>query len=200
MMALSDLLEDFSTERADTAVVMTELLLEEERLEAFEKGYKAGWDDSANAQTETATSISEDFASNLRDLAFTYEEAHDGMLSAIEPVIRQIVDTVLPAIAHETLGLRVADLLKTELSTHGRQPVRLETAPESAPAIRAILPHDCGFPLEIVETDMLGEGQVRIRFGPSNEQEVDLERVISGIRSATDAFFHQISATKKETA
>jgi len=198
-MSLSDILEDFSVHPTSTPVVLSDVMFEEQKLDAFEKGYKAGWEDCAEAQKSSETRVAEDFASNIRDLAFTYEDAQAAILGAMEPVVRQMVDTVLPGIAHDTLGVRISELLQSELSRHGRQPVQIETAPGNAVALRAILPQDSALDLEVKETDTLGEGQVRIRFGQSSEQEIDLSHVLEGIRTASEAFFQQ-ATTLKETA
>ena len=70
-MTLSALLEDFSEPQPGTTVALTDVMIEEEKLQAFEKGYQAGWDDSAKAQKDSAAHLSEEFASNIRDLSFT---------------------------------------------------------------------------------------------------------------------------------
>jgi len=197
-MTLSRLLEEFAGNSAGEPVLMNDAALEDQKLEAFEKGYKAGWEDSARAQEESGVRLSEDFARNIRDLSFTHEEARTAILGAMAPVVRQMVETVLPSIAHDTLGLRVVEMIEAELSEHGRHPVRLEVAPQSAQALRAILPQDSDLPVEVAETETLGEGQVRLRLGQSSEREIDLGHVLDGIKSASEGFFQQVSDTLKE--
>lgn len=200
MMALSEILEDFQQQPAGPAAPLTDVGLEDQKLEAFEKGYQAGWEDSARAQQESETRIAEDFARNISDLSFTYEEAQTGLLAAMEPVVREMVNAVLPAMAHDTLGARVTEMLREEIAAHGRQPVRLTTAPDSAPALRAILPEDAPLPVEIDESPTFAPGQVQIRFGESSEREIDLGEVLEGIRTASEGFFQEIHDSIRETA
>lgn len=200
-MALSRLLEDFGDNpETGTEVAMTDVMVESQKLEAFEKGYQAGWDDSVKAQHESATRIAEDFAGNIRDLSFTYQEAYAGFIAAMEPLIRQIVDVVLPKLAIDTLGPRVAELLQQEVATHGRQTVHIITAPGSAGALRAILPDDEVLQIEIEEDETLAEGQVHLRLGTATEREIDLQEVLAGIGTAVEGFFQEASQTLKEIA
>jgi len=199
-MAISHLLEDFTEPQTGRKDMLTDVMLEELKLQAFETGYQAGWDDSAKAQHDSTASISEDFARNIRDLSFTYHEAHAGFITAIEPLIRQIVATVLPALARDTLGIRVAGLLQEEIEAHGPQPVRLITAPGSAEALRAVLPEDGPMMIEIREDSTLAEGQVQLRIGEDAEREIDLREVLDAITAAVEGFFQEASHRWKETA
>lgn len=199
-MPVSHLLEDFAGIAARSGENLSEGAIEDLKLDAFEKGYQAGWDDSAKAQRDSSTSLSEDFARNIRDLSFTYHEAYAGFVAAIKPVIGQIVTAVLPELAHATLGARVAALLEALVEAHGRQPVLLVTAPACAGALQAALPQDGGLPVEIRQDATLGEGQVQLRFGGAAESEIDLQEVLDGIRAATESFVQQTAPQRKETA
>ena len=206
-MTVSHLLEDFGTVTADLGGAITDAGLtandawiEEEKLAAFEKGYQAGWDDSLRAQEESHTRISEDFARNIRDLSFTYEEAHSALLADMEQLIGQIVDTVVPALARETIGLRVVEILKSEIAAQERQPVRLVTAPGQSDALRNILPDENTLPLVIEEDTSLAEGQVHLRFASGAGRELDINKVLAGIATAVKGFFHEAKHRFKETA
>lgn len=199
-MAIADLLEDFAESGPKAGEVLSEVKVEELKLEAFERGYQAGWDDSAKAQQDSSTHLSEDFTRNIRDLSFTYDEAYAGFVAAMRPLIGQVVNAVLPELAHATLGIRVAALIEEEVIAHGRQPVILTTAPASAAALQAVLPQDAGFPVEMRQDDTLAEGQVQLRIGEAAEREIDLQGVLDGIRAATDSFFQETAPTAKETA
>lgn len=199
-MAIADLLEDFAESGPNAGEILSEVKVEELKLEAFERGYQAGWDDSAKAQQDSSTHLSEDFTRNIRDLSFTYDEAHAGFIAAMRPLIGQIVNAVLPELAHATLGARVAALIEEEVIAHGRQPVILITAPASAAALQAVLPQDTGIPFEIRQDDTLVDGQVQLRIGTASEREIDLQGVLDGIRAATDSYFQETAPTAKETA
>jgi len=199
-MPVADLLEDFGDSLAATDEAMTDVMIEDQKLDAFERGYQAGWEDSTKAQADSAERISEDFARNLRDLSFTYQEAFAGIIAGMEPMMRQIVEVVLPQIAKDTLAERVAGILMQEIAAHGHQPVELVIAPESAEALRAILPDDPTMPTEIREDTSLAEGQVQLALGTSIEREIDLQEVLGAIATAVEGFFQETSQSLKETA
>ena len=199
-MPVADLLEDFGDSLAATDEAMTDVMIEDQKLDAFERGYQAGWEDSTKAQADSAERISEDFARNLRDLSFTYQEAYAGIIAGMEPLMRQIVEVVLPQIAKDTLAERVAGILMQEIAAHGHQPVELVIAPESAEALRAILPDDPTMPTEIREDSSLAEGQVQLALGTSIEREIDLQEVLGAIGTAVEGFFQETSQSLKETA
>jgi len=199
-MPVADLLEDFGDSLAATDEAMTDVMIEDQKLDAFERGYQAGWEDSTKAQADSAERSSEDFARNLRDLSFTYQEAFAGIIAGMEPMMRQIVEVVLPQIAKDTLAERVAGILMQEIAAHGHQPVELVIAPESAEALRAILPDDPTMPTEIREDSSLAEGQVQLALGTSIEREIDLQEVLGAIATAVEGFFQETSQSLKETA
>ena len=114
--------------------------------------------------------------------------------------MRQIVEVVLPQIAKDTLAERVAGILMQEIAAYGHQPVELVTAPESAEALRAILPDDSTMPTEIREDSSLAEGQVQLALGTSIEREIDLQEVLGAIGTAVEGFFQETSQSLKETA
>lgn len=199
-MPITHLLEDFGTLARGTPVALTDVSLEEQKLEAFEKGYQAGWDDSVKAQHDDSTHLSTDFAQNIKDLSFTYHEAYNGMLTAMEPLIRQLVDAVLPQVARDGLGAQITDIIQSFVKEHGQHPVRIVVAPASVAALEAVLPQDDALPLDISEDATLAEGQAHISFGQEGEREIDLQGLLQQISGAVDAFFHGRSDQHKETA
>ncbi|MBT9385872.1 ABC transporter ATP-binding protein [Pseudooceanicola sp. CBS1P-1] len=189
MRTMAQLLEDFSVApRGDHAPGLSEEELETLRLEAFEKGYKAGWDDAARATREEQAHIGAEFARNLQDLAFTYTEAHSNVLNAVRPMLAEVIDKVVPLIAHETLGLRIRELLDHMLVDRASQKVELVAASQNVPLLEGLMAQDFGFPLELVADDTLSDGQVFLRFA-EEETEIDLDSVTEGIRGAVSGFF-----------
>lgn len=195
-MGISHMLEDFSAQAEGDPVSLTELSLEEVRLEAFENGYKAGWDDAAKAQEDDLRRISADFAGNLRDLSFTYHEACSGMMAALRPVLTGMVETVLPKLAYDTLGARVVEQLEQIARSGMSQPVEIVTAPSNLEALETLLAGHEELPAVLRPEPSLGDGQVHIRFGTS-EHEIDLDSVLTDIGTAMTGF---ISQTQKESA
>jgi flagellar biosynthesis/type III secretory pathway protein FliH len=182
MKQIARILEDFGTPHLPTAPAMSDEELETIRPEAFENGYKAGWDDAAKALREEQSHITSDLARNLQDLSFTYTEAHSAVLAAIRPLMGDIIDKVVPELARETLGLRIKDELEQLAKRKASQRVEILVTTEG------LMSQDFGFPLAVVADDTLSEGQVFMRFD-DEETEIDLNAVTEGIRQAVDGFF-----------
>jgi len=196
MMSIAHLLEDFTPRDVSQNVTLTEVSLEENRLEAFESGYKAGWDDSANAAKNDEDKITVDFANNLRDLSFTYHEACSGMMSALEPLLTSMVKTVLPKLAHQTLGLRVINQLSDMARENINNPIEIVTAPTNLDALRSLVEQQNDLPITIVTEPSCGEGQVHIRT-LTQEYEIDIDGLLNDIDLAVNGFINQ---PQKETA
>ena len=141
-------------------------MLEEYRLEAFENGYRSGWDDATHAHAESQTSISAELAQNLRDLSFTYHEARDHLLGGLAPLFRGIVETMLPALAdHSARKQPAAQQLEEIARNRADQPVVISVAPESCERVRAILDDNLPMDVSVLSESTLGDGQARIGFG-----------------------------------
>ena len=191
-MGISHLLEDFSTMVTGSPVVLTDIMLEERRLEAFENGYRAGWDDSVKAQTEDNKRVSTDLAQSLHELSFTYQEAYTAVLTALEPLMRQMVDVVLPHAAQATLGTRLVEMLHEMAAEIGRQPVEIAADPGNLDVVKKILSsgEQLSMPVTVVAEPTLGSGQVFLRAG-ATERGVDLKEVLAEIDRAVTGFIEQ---------
>lgn len=71
-------------------------LLEEARLEAFEKGYKDGWDDALRAATRTQDQISNELAQAIQDASFNYVEARNSVISDLRSLASLTIQKILP--------------------------------------------------------------------------------------------------------
>ena len=189
-MSISHLLEDFGSLAQGTPVSLTDVSLEEQKLEAFEKGYQAGWDDSTKSGSDDSRRISADFEQNLQDLSFTYQEAHVASLNALKPLLDQIVSTVLPAMVQKTLGSQISELLHDLAKKHGSQPIEIVVAPANSATISDLLNQNTQHDITFVEEPSLADGQVYIRFG-SQEREINLNEVLTSIDQAVVGFFEE---------
>ncbi|AML51108.1 hypothetical protein [Falsihalocynthiibacter arcticus] len=162
--------------------------LEETRLEAFEQGYKAGWDDSLSSHVSDQERVSSDFARNLNELAFTYHEVRATILKSLEPLLREMVAKVLPKMAKSAIGPLVADQIIEMAGTQSSIPVELVVGPMNRQALEKLAAGQDSLPLKIIEEESLGDGQVYIRIGEA-ETQVDLDGLLDGFSSALDGFF-----------
>lgn len=189
-MSIAHLLDDFSAYARDDGAAMTDVEREDVRLEAFEKGYQAGWDDSITSQTEESRRITADLAQNLQDLHFTYEEAFAAVMSALRPLFEQITTAVLPRLSAATLAPRLIEILHDLARRHGRQPIQIVSAPADAAALETVVAALGDVSVDLAEDEMLASGQVHLRFG-ATEHFIDMQEVLRGIEDAMSAVFEQ---------
>jgi len=195
-MSISHLLEDFSSYSDGTPIALTDVLLEEQRLEAFETGYQAGWDDAVKAQSDDSRHISADLAQNIQDLSFTYQEARSAVIESLAPLLTQMVETVLPKLAHQHLPDRVAEVVKAMVIEQGKHNAVVHACAKDIPPLEDLLTHEPDMDVTLDEDDTLAEGQVRIKLGQT-ERELNLHAVIEGLEHAVSNFFND---EIKETA
>lgn len=163
--------------------------VEEAKVASFEQGYSAGWDDAVAAQHGDQTRIRADLARNLQSLAFTFQDARSHVLQAIRPLILEMVDRLLPEVAREALAPTVLEALAPLADNLADAPLTLVLNPAARGQIEDLVAQATGLPMVIDEEPSLPEGQVYIRFGPT-ETKVDLSQVTADIAIAVRAFFN----------
>lgn len=195
MVLRLEVFESEDSRATPDTVVLDTTLLEEAKLEAYDAGYSAGWEDAAAAQTSDQTRIRADLARNLQALSFTYQEARSHILRALQPLLDEMVGKLLPSLARETLGGIVLDTLMPMAEGLADAPVTLVMNPAARAAVEPLIADATGLPLVVEEEPSLGEGQVYLRFGTS-ETLVDVDRAVLEIAAAVRGFF---DLTRKET-
>ena len=167
---------------------VTDTVAEEVRLAAYEQGYSAGWDDAVAAQDADLTRLRNELGQNLQDLAFTYHEAHSHVLRTLEPLLRDMVAKVLPAVAREALGQMVVEELRPLVADLTDAPLSIVTHPENVSMIEDLVIAHVKFPAEVRADPTLGPGQAQFRIGPT-ERMIDLDGAIAAIAGAVSGFF-----------
>lgn len=162
--------------------------VEDVKIASFEQGYTAGWDDAAAAQDGDQSRIRADLARNLQSLAFTFQDARSHVLQAIRPLILEMTNRLLPAVAQEALAPTVLEALMPIADSLADAPLTLVLNPAARDSVEDLLTQATGLPMVIEEEPSLGEGQVYIRFGP-HEMKVDLTQVTADISAAVRAYF-----------
>jgi flagellar assembly protein FliH len=171
----------------------------EARLAGYDQGYAAGWEDALAAQAAEQGQVREDLARALHDLGFTFHEARAHLLRSLDPLLRALVDRVLPEIARASLGAAVVAELRDTAARLAGAPVVLEVAPGDRAAIAAALGEAPALPAELREDAALSEGQVRFRFG-AEERALDLEALLGSIRALVADFLAAPSAFPERQA
>ncbi len=164
--------------------------LEDQKLQAFEAGYQAGWDDAIKAQAEDKEKFSAELSQNLLDMSFTYQEALSSLTVSLEPAMRQIIEKLLPEIVRTALGAHILEQIQAVLSDQVGQTVSIVVNPQNTESIKSILGETLKDPFELAGEDSLGEGQAFVRIG-EEERQVDLDTVVAEVSKAMTAFFHE---------
>ncbi len=184
-------LEEFSTTiPANDPNPVLETSFEEHRLEAYEQGYKAGWDDAAAAQAEEQSRISADFARNLQELSFTYHEARNHILNSLKPLFTEMVSKVLPTLAQEALPQTIVDEVLSVASTQTEAEIEIVVSPANRPALEQLLEGQTTLDINIIEEPTMAEGLAYLRFSDS-EKQIDLTSVLTGFTQLVEGFFTQ---------
>lgn len=192
-------LEVFETDQSASGgktVVLDAMHLEETKLAAYDSGYSAGWEDAAAAQSEDQTRVQADLARNLQGLSFTFHEARQHVLHALQPLMSEMVGRLLPAIGRETLSQVVLEAVMPMAEKLADTPITLVLNPSARPAVEALLEQATGLPLIITDEPSLSEGQVYLKFGDT-ETQVNLDRATAEITAAVRGFFEIPQQEKK---
>jgi len=136
----------------------------------FEQGYQAGWDDAVAAQSRDQTRIGADFARSLQELSFTFHEARAQVTRTIEPLLRQMVETILPGIAADALGALISSELQPVVDACGDARIELVIAPADRPAMENHLAGIETFAIRLAEEPSLASGQAYLRVGKTEIQ------------------------------
>lgn len=162
--------------------------MEEAKINSYEQGYSAGWEDASAAQQGDQSRIRADLARNLQSLAFTFQDARSHVLQAVRPLLLEMTTRLLPTLSREAIGQTVVEALMPIAEDLADAPVTLVLNPAVRDRIEGIVAEATGLPVVIEEEPSLGEGQVYIRFG-TQERKVDLDRVAADISAAVRGFF-----------
>jgi flagellar assembly protein FliH len=178
-------------------MLVDNIALEEAKLTAYDKGYRAGWDDAAQSHESDQTRIGAELARNLTALGITYAEARTHVLAAMEPVLQDIVARLLPAIARAALAPTILHSLRPLAERASDSPIEIMINPAARPALDNLLLQSNGPPLAVVEEPSLGQGQAFLRLGQS-ETQIDLDMAIADITAALTAFFQTTESVAPE--
>lgn len=168
---------------------LREAELAELKLAAYEQGYGAGWNDALQAQSDDITRLRGDLGRNLSEMEFAYRDARRHILAALEPLLRDIVGKVLPALAQKTLLPMILEQIQPIAGGLVATPVEICTSPANRELVERLLNHDGELPLAVVTEPTLSDGQAYLKH-PGREAKIDLDGVIAAIAGAVDAFFH----------
>lgn len=160
---------------------------EEERLDAYEKGYSAGWEDATKAHGDEQAHISAEFAHNLQALSFTFHEAQSAFLQEVEDILRAVVEKVMPEALRPALAEAILERAHAASKDAGVV-AEIVVAPDNVARIEALCEGRTAPPLRIVAEPSLAAGQAFLRFG-SREEKIDLDAAVAEMTEAMRRVF-----------
>lgn len=190
-MTIAHLLEDFTLNTAGEGVhLLDDDALEEQRLQSFERGYGAGWEDAMAAQQQGQDQLGADLSATLSDLSFTYQEALTRMSLSLEPMFQSLTRAVLPETLDRGFTGRLTEQLLDMAQEQIEQPMQLIVPPGAANSIEALLPSELSRPVKVVEDPTLQTGQARLQVGIARRA-VDCGALLDAISAAFDAYIFE---------
>lgn len=163
--------------------------IEDLRLDAYGQGYAAGWDDAVAAQDAEIAHLRTDLGRNLQDMALNYRDARSHVLSAIEPLLQEMVAKVLPAIAHHALAPMIIEILRPAAEQMASVPITVLTATAHRETVERLLTAaGTDLPVTVRAEPSLSHGQAHLKIG-SQETRIDLDGVVGAITRAVGTFF-----------
>ena len=182
-------LEVFETpEILDGPVFLLPEQVEDIRLNAYERGYLAGWEDGGQQSDADEATRRAAITKQVEQLSFTYHEARSHVLRALHPLFEALFSTVLPAAARATIIPLTIEQLLPLAQAAAEAPVTLRVATGSRASFEAAFEGLVLPPLTLVETDDLAEGQAEFAFG-TTQSRIDLAHTADTIRRAVDRFY-----------
>lgn len=193
MTSIAHRYADFSPFSADGQLVDPIPLekVEDQKLQAFEEGYQAGWTDAEKNQAAEQKNLGEEFLHTLRDLSFTYQEAVSRLNRGLKPLFEQMVSALLPKTASAALRAHVIEQLAQMAATQMEAEIKLRVSEANLEMLEDLLEDaDLKIPVALTADSTLSPHQLFVTLD-TLEREINLDAVCQEITQAMNAFnFH----------
>ena len=189
-MSLSHLFQDFGTLKPMNVgkKSFNSEEIEDLKLQAYEGGFQAGWEEAIKAQSETMGHVSAGLAASLQNASFEYHELRRTLHESVKSILTEVVETVLPVTAHASLGRHICDLIGTlSLDALDRR-IEIAVAPGRDDVVRDLLALELPEPFEVVVDPMMSPDQAILRLG-SKEMDLNLDKTVAEISTAVTNYF-----------
>lgn len=167
-----------------------DVLAQEQWLEAFEKGYKDGWEDAERTLSQRQGQVSEAFAQNLMDLSFTLNEARVAVRRDLSALLKGVLDSVLPQSLVHFLGPQILAELDALANAQAASEFEVVVAPEQKATVERAFSSVSVPSLRIVGSHDQKHDTAMIRFGRS-ECEVDLAAALEDVARMIETYFDE---------
>lgn len=166
---------------------LPEATLEGGNLDAFEQGYRSGWDDCTANEVEERRRVGADLATALAEVSLSLDAARDEMLTALEPLFEQIASQLLPAIVSEAVAPAVVEELNRIAEERCSGTVQLVASPATCPVIEKLVDAQPDLTVSVMPEPALADGQVSLRFADMH-RDIDLSAAAAQMADAIRSF------------
>ena len=173
--------------------------LEAIKTEAFESGYRSGWDDAIASDKDARQRIEAEFERNIQGLAFTYNEAVDRVRSELKGFVSALLDQVLPSLLPELIREQVRADLVSLGDEQIELPVEIVASSDSLQLLSQMIEDDLAMDITLVEDASLANGQVFVRM-VSRETLIDFEPFIQNLSRQFAALCEPTEKGKEDCA
>jgi len=160
--------------------------LEDSRLEGFETGYQAGWDDAEAARGQTEAARRDEIIASLKALNLTFTAARAEVLQALSPLITELVSRCLPQVAHSALPGLVTEALNPWIEAGIRDGITLLCNPADMALLQDFSAEVEGVSLQEDVTTPSGEVWLRSAEG---ELRIDTAAALVEVSRSIEEFF-----------
>ena len=165
-------------------------LVEEKWLEAFEKGYKDGWEDAESALTRRQAHITDAFAQNLQDLGFTLGEARAAVRKEVSALLKGVLETMLPEILHHLLGPQILSELEAFAGQSSDVVIGIHVFPDQSAAVSRALSGVANAQVQVVADENVALNTALLKFA-SAEREIDLNAALLDMAETLAPYFEE---------
>lgn len=150
---------------------------------AFDAGYEAGYQDASAKTEQEQTALRHSFVAALEDLHFTQTEARTHVLSALQPLLRQLVEQTVPQILSDGFSAHLIGVLSAAAEEAVQGPLTLLVPPAQIAAAEAAL---TGLPDDLftLKPDAALEPDTALIIGWDSETLLDLSALTTALQTA----------------
>lgn len=190
-------LEDFDLPAPAAAAPMEAVDTEAIRLDAYEAGYKSGWDDAVSEREQSGAQIAANLERTLSELTFTYEEARQEVLSGLSSLFTQIIERFLPAMASASVLPQVEGELQALLAELGTGNCTLVASPETCQALEWLSEAHLETDIQIKPEAAFGDGRVQLQIA-TETRDIDLSGMIDAMGDAIRDFMQSTGSEEEK--
>ena len=165
---------------------------------AYNEGVKSGAEAASRAFEDEKIRTLAPIMEALNDMSFSQVEACQTMLKSMQPMVEQLVQTVLPESARLGFGAEVAALLRKAYERAPTSLITIHVTPDAVAPIQSLLaPAKADFS---VEPDPALDGlQARVNWQGGYDH-IDLDAALDNVRQTIATFFNKIEKTGTKNA